>query len=110
MISFLDKFNDATICSFGSLIKISLLVRISHLPDGKKDNSFKSEKENIDFSIFCLNNKKSWKLNLPKMYGSNLLLFLSSINLPLAPTKYWVLLETRAINLVGLISMFSFDG
>ena len=110
MINFSNKFKDATICSCGSLIKISLLVKISHLPDGKKYNVFKFEKENIDFSIFCLNDKKSWELNSPKMYGSNSLLLLSSINLPLAPTRYWLLLETRAINLVGLISILSVDG
>ena len=106
----MDKFNDATKCSCGNIIKISLSVKISHLPDGKKYNVFKLEKENIDFSIFCLNDKKCWELNSPKIYGSNSLLFLSSINLPLAPTRYWPLLETRAINLVGLISILSVDG
>ena len=57
-----------------------------------------------------MSDKKSQELNSPKMYGSNSLLLLSSINLPLAPNKYWLLLETRAINLVGLISILSVDG
>ena len=54
------------ICSCGSLIKISLSVKISHLLDGKKYNVFKFEKENVDFSIFFLNDKKFLRIKFTK--------------------------------------------